>query len=513
MSDRPHILLITLDQFRADCLSALGHPCARTPHLDALAEDGVLFVNHYAQCAPCSPARASLYTGLYQMTHRVCRNGSPLDARFPTIATEARKAGYDPILFGYTDQSWDPRGLPIGHPILSTYEDFARGFAVHTEIDTPNEGWRDWLRAQGVPVPDEHAALFRPRGSNGPPRRPHREPPMFDKDQTETAYLTDRLLDHLRSKSSGVPLFLHVSHIRPHPPLVVPEPYNTLVDPDAVPSPVRAASRAEEERVHPYLAAELASISRSELIPEVHGLMAEIDDDDLRVLRAVYYGMIAEVDAQIGRALRTMKQVGLYEDAVIVVTSDHGEQLGDHHLAGKRGWFDQSYRVPLIVKPAGTAHRRGHRETAFTESVDVMPTLLELAGATVPDAVDGRSLVPLLRAGTPADWRREVRYEYDFRHLRGRLGLPLDACQMAVIRDHDTKYVHFTGLPPLLYDLREDPEERLDRADDPDRLSLRVEMAERMLSWRLSHADRSLSGWDLSHADGPRHHPTERGRW
>ncbi len=169
MPTRPDVLLITLDQFRGDSLSALGHPCARTPHLDALAADGVLFRNHFATCAPCSPARASLLTGLYQMNHRVCRNGSPLDARHATVATAARAAGYDPLLFGYTDQSVDPRGLSPDDPRLRTYEGIAPGFAVHTDMAEPSPVWRDWLAGRGVDLGTGVHDVFRPRGSG---RRP-----------------------------------------------------------------------------------------------------------------------------------------------------------------------------------------------------------------------------------------------------------------------------------------------------------------------------------------------------
>src|SRR5438067_1136038 len=106
---RPNILLITLDQFRADTLSCAGHPLVRTPHLDALAAQGVRLARHYAQAAPCSPGRAALYTGTYQMKNRVVANGTPLDDRFDNIARAGRRAGYVPVLFGYTDQGIDPR--------------------------------------------------------------------------------------------------------------------------------------------------------------------------------------------------------------------------------------------------------------------------------------------------------------------------------------------------------------------------------------------------------------------
>ena len=116
-SDRK-VLFISADQWRGECLSALDHPCVKTPHLDALAADGVLFRNHYRQTSPCGPSRTSLLTGMYMMNHRSLRNGTPLDSRLTNIALEARKAGYDPILFGYTDTSTDPRRFAPNDPVL-----------------------------------------------------------------------------------------------------------------------------------------------------------------------------------------------------------------------------------------------------------------------------------------------------------------------------------------------------------------------------------------------------------
>lgn len=107
--NRPNVLLITCDQWRGDCLSAAGHPTVETPNADALAREGVMFARHFAGAAPCSPARACLYTGLYQMNNRVCRNGTPLDARHDNLALAARRLGYEPTLFGYTDVAPDPR--------------------------------------------------------------------------------------------------------------------------------------------------------------------------------------------------------------------------------------------------------------------------------------------------------------------------------------------------------------------------------------------------------------------
>lgn len=519
MTSRPDVLLITLDQFRGDSLSALGHACVRTPHLDALAADGVLFRNHYATCAPCSPARASLLTGLYQMNHRVCRNGTPLDARHATVATAARAAGYDPLLLGYTDQSIDPRGVPDGDPRLRTYEGIAPGFAVHTDMAEPSPLWRDWLAARGVDLGAGVHDVFRPRGSSQAPAGPHREPPAFDADGTETAFLTDRLIEHLGSRDPAAgPSFLHVSQLRPHPPFVVPEPYNTMIDPAATPRPVRAADRAAEAAQHPYLAYELDRIPLASFVYEAPGLAADMNDAAVATLRATYYGMIAEVDAQLGRTVDFLKRTGRYDRTLIVVTSDHGEMLGDHRLLGKCGYFDAAYHVPLIVKPAGGTPAAGRVVEAFTEAVDVTPTILEAIGAEIPPAMDGRSLAAFLRGGSPSHWRDAVHWEYDFREIgstkvEDRLGLTVDTAQLAVLRDRSFKYVHFTGLAPLLFDLSRDPGELDDRSADPVYAAIRADYAGRMLSWRMAHADRTLAGWSLTTPGGPTHVPPDRAGW
>ena len=116
---RKNVLFITADQWRGDALGCIDNNLVQTPHLDQLAADGVLFRKHYTQTVPCGPARASLYTGLYAMNHRSVNNGTPLNARFTNIALEARKSGYDPTIFGYTDTSQDPREFHQQDPVLT----------------------------------------------------------------------------------------------------------------------------------------------------------------------------------------------------------------------------------------------------------------------------------------------------------------------------------------------------------------------------------------------------------
>src|SRR5438552_5790117 len=132
-----NVLFVTVDQWRGECLSWLEHPVVRTPNLDRIAAHGVTFRNHFAQSAPCGPSRASLYTGMYAMNHRSVTNGTPLDARFTNIALEARGLGYDPVLFGYTDTSIDPRTVGPDDSRLCTYERVLPAFRA---VGQPPEG-------------------------------------------------------------------------------------------------------------------------------------------------------------------------------------------------------------------------------------------------------------------------------------------------------------------------------------------------------------------------------------
>lgn len=501
-----NVLLITADQWRGDCLSVLKHPCLQTPHLDALAADGMVFRHHYAQAAPCGPSRACLFTGLYMHNHRSVRNGTPLDQRHTTLSQEARKLGYDPVLFGYTDTSADPRLYAPRDPVLTTYEGVLPGMraVVPSRAEIPY-GWLSDLRAKGYAVPSTPRDIFRPvpHYPGAAQRGATFAPPCYTAADGDTAFLTNAVLTHFAEQPDR-PWFIHVSYLRPHPPFIAPEPYNALYDPARVPPPVRAASVADEAEQHPLLAYYLATSEQHNYFVEGRGKVADLSDQELRQLRATYYGMMHEVDEQIGRLIATLKDLGSYDDTLIVFTSDHGEQLGDHWMLGKSGYGDAAFHVPLIIRdPRAQADAgRGRTVTQFTESVDLMPTILECLGAAVPVACDGASLVPFLHHVPPTAWRRAVHYEFDFREVLGggpgeALHLTMDQCTLNVIRDHQYKYVHFTALPPLFFDLQQDAAQLHNRATDPAYTSLVLAYAQKMLSWRMQHDERGLTGLHL----------------
>jgi len=465
-----NVLLITLDQFRGDCLSVAGHPVVRTPHLDALASEGVLLRRHYSQAAPCSPGRACLYTGTYQMTNRVVGNGTPLDDRFDNVARAARRAGYRPTLFGYTDQGIDPRQADGGDdPRLSTYEGVLPGFEIGLELSGNQDPWLHWLRGYGHDVSDAIVALATE------PDRPA--------EHGISAFLTDRVLEWLTAADE--PWFAHVSYWRPHDPYAAAGRWSRAYSPDEVGEPVAAP-----ERPIPF-AGQLADWRAPE------------DPDKLRSLRAQYFGMVSDVDEQLGRLFAGLRTLRMWDDTFIVVTSDHGEQLGDQGRMAKGGFFESSYHIVGIVRDPGHPEAHGRHVDSFTENVDVMPTLCEAMGIEIPAQCDGLPLTPWLAGIEPPWWRDAAHWEYDWRWEKIPFGphhwpwdRRLERHNLAVVRSTELAYVQYGNGEWRCFDLARDPTWRTETEDPAAVLA----GARSMLVWRANHADRLLS--DMLLIDG-----------
>ncbi|MFP6836956.1 MAG: alkaline phosphatase family protein [Pseudomonadales bacterium] len=479
MSDRRNILLVTADQWRGDCLGALGHPVIETPQLDALARRGVLFSQHFANAVPCGPSRASLHTGLYLHNHRSGTNGTPLDRRFSNWALELRAAGFDPAVFGYTHTAPDPRGLPADDPSLITDQGVLPGIVPIIDMGTHCPDWRRWLIERGYELPPTDGATYAARETVAEGLDVPRAS-LWDRKHTDTWFLTDQVIDYIDQQSTDPGWAVHLSLRAPHPPWIAAAPYHRRYQIDSLPPPERRPTAAEEGALHPWLAQHLAS-DRNQ---------SHEDDRRHRLLQASYYGLMAEVDDNMGRLLDHLDASGELDSTLVMFTSDHGEQMGDHWLYGKTGFFDQSFRVPMIV--AGPGVKPGLVDR-FTEHVDIMPTLLDWLGLPCPRQCDGHSLGPFLDGAEPATWRQAAHFEYDFRHSQAEadLGLSMETACLNVIRDHEYKYVHFAELPPLLFDLCADPHELTDISVAQP--AVVAEYARRLLSWRLEYTDKTLS--------------------
>ncbi|MBO0346546.1 sulfatase-like hydrolase/transferase [Roseibium sp. CAU 1637] len=487
MSQRPNILLITADQWRGDCLGIAGHPQVQTPNTDALAREGTYFSRHYAATAPCSPARASLYTGLYQMNHRVLANGSPLDDRFDNVARAARRAGYLPTLFGYTDTSADPRCHDPQDPVLTSYEGILPGFIAGQLLLEDDKTWLAWLKERGYT--SEQLARIHHVEQQGE-ERISLAPTLYGADETPTAFLTGAFLSWRDQQSADQPWFAHVSYLRPHPPICVPEPFNRMYEPDASADFAGAPTPDEEAEVHPLLAALQTSQKLGHHIPGADGPVRDLTRKDLARIRALYYGMISEVDHQLGRLLEGLKAAGDYDNTLIILTSDHAEMMGDHWLLGKAGFHEQSYHVPLVIKAPGESG--GHVVDAFTSAVDVFPTLLDVLGIRPGHQPDGCSLLPFTGGETPEDWRDAVLWEYSYRQLTVE-GTQMNAPGKSLIslRAEAWQYVHCPELPDLfLAGLPGAPLEPVPLDMVP--AARRIECMERLLAARMTLQDETL---------------------
>ena len=495
-----NVLFIVIDQIRADIVAGALSNLAPTPNLDRLMGQGVTFDNHFTNTVPCGPARASLLTGLYAMNHRSIRNGTPLARHHATIASEARRAGYEPLLFGYCDTTPDPTGFDPADPELKGYEKVARGFREIVEMRL-EEGrqWPGWLLAKGYDLrPAEEGGppiLYRPVAEGGG-QPAITDPAMYSAADSDTAYLTDRTLEAMSARVFE-PWFAHLTYIRPHPPFVAPAPYNRLVSPADVPAPNR--SRPD----HPFIDAWFSAPTQKSMFWGFDGDCAGLGDDTAAEIRAVYLGLAAEVDHHLGRVLDWLDATGQADDTLVVVTGDHGEMLGDKAMWGKDSVFEPALHVPLIIRDPRNPAAKGRRVEAITEAVDVTPTILEWIGHTPPPAMDGVSLMPWLAGDTP-QWRDAAFMEVDFSHpskptrFQRHFGLGPNECNAAILREKRWKIVHFNGaVPPMLFDLENDPAETTNLAADPAHAGEVARLTAKMLDRRMTRADRRLTSWSI----------------
>jgi arylsulfatase A-like enzyme len=429
-----------------------------------------------------------------------------LDARFDNLALAARRAGYDPTLFGYTDTAPDPRALDNSDPHLKTYEGLLPGFTARQLLPEHEKQWLSWLRMRGhsdATSRDIHI----PVGAR--PGEISNAPTAYSRDETQTAFLTGEFIRWLGEQDA--PWFAHVSFLRPHPPFSAPSPFNDMFAPEDGPAFARAENREAEEKSHPYLSYAMPRVGKGGAIHGGTGPISEWNAADFSAIRAIYYGMIAEVDFQLGRIWQGLKASGAWENTVIIFTSDHAEMAGDHWAFGKGGFFEGSYHVPLIIRDPGST-KVGTTISEFTSAADIFPTVCDRLDVTPSNGLDGHSLMPFVQTGKNDGWRDAAFWEFDFRDIvhqaaERHFGLRSNECSLAVVRDEQFKFVHFTALPPLLFDLRSDPMELNNLAADPAYTAIRLAYAEKLLSLRARHLDQTLAYTELTENGPVSHRP------
>ena len=435
---RPNLLIIMSDEHDPAAMGCAGHPLARTPNLDRLAAGGTVFDSAYCNNPICGPSRMSFLTGQYSHRIGVWDNGSPLPAEVPTFGHYLTAAGYETVLCGRTHL--------IGRDRL-------RGFTTRLLDDL--DSWT----GRGAPrrTPEARRASNSHVTECGPGRGA-----WYDYDRTATD-LSTRFLEGKAACPSGRPWLLVCGLMYPHFPLTCPPRYYRQYDPERVtPADLRGETLQDQ---HPAIRQLRYFFRNDEVLPEPLQRRA----------LASYYGLVTLTDDLVGRMLRVVEGSALRDDTVVIYLSDHGEMAGRHGIWQKQCFYESSVRVPLIISAPHAPG--GQRIGANVSLVDLLPTILDLAGLEPPDGLPGISLKELLdgprpgaEAANPAN--RAVFSEY---HAQGMLTGGF------MIRRGDYKYNYYAGHAPQLFDLREDPGEFTDLAAAEGRRPLRAALHRELL--------------------------------
>ena len=386
MSDsprRPNILLITSDQQRGDCLGIENHPVLQTPHIDFIGASGSWFRRAYSEVPSCIPARRTLMSGQAPASQGMVGFQDGVDWIPPhTLAGELSSAGYQCEMVGKL-HLWPLRKRYGFHHML---------LADSTAGGHQND-YHDWL---GGATPIEFWATAHGATPNGWIGRPSHLP----ESQSHAFWCVTEAIELISKRDPTSPFFMNVSFIDPHPPLTPPQFYYDRYAALDLGKPY--VGDWAREAVEPVKGQDLEG-------PETRGFVS-LDDQTMHYCRAGYYGLINHVDTQVGRLINYLRRVHLLDETFILFTSDHGEMLGDHNMFAKGNPFEPSARVPFVARAAKSMGMpRNVVSTAPVGLQDVMPTLLDVAGAEIPDGVTGRSILPLMRGETreSTGWRTD----------------------------------------------------------------------------------------------------------
>jgi arylsulfatase A-like enzyme len=506
-----NILFIMCDQLRWDYLSCAGHPRLQTPHIDQLAAMGVRFTRAYVQSPVCGASRMSFYTGRYVHSHGAAWNGFPLKLGELALGDYLRPLGVQTVLVGKTHMRADVEGMQrlgidpqslIGVRVSQCgFDPYERDDGLHgvgpdgrydprqprynTYLNDKGYGgdnpWHDWANA----AQDEGNRL-----ASGWAMHNARKPARVAQEDSETPYMTRRAMEFITA-AGDAPWLMHLSYIKPHWPYIAPAPYNDMYGADDV----VPAVRCEAERTDPH------PVYREFMR---HRVSATFARDDVRAeVIPVYMGLIKQIDDSLGELFCFMEQRGLFENTMIVFTSDHGDYLGDHWLGDKDLFHEPSVKVPLIIyEPSETADpTRGSLCAELVEAIDLAPTFLEALGSDPAQhmhRLEGRSLQPFLRGQRVVSWREFAISEYDYSMLpaAAKLGLAPREARLFMIADKRLKLIHAPGFRPMLYDLQVDPTEFRDLGGDPGYAGERQRLLAGLAQWGLRLSQRTTISED-----------------
>ena len=441
---KPNILFIMSDDHAAHALSCYGSRINTTPHLDRIARDGMRFDRAFGVNSLCAPSRAIILTSMYSHLNGVTDNRRTFDGSQLTFPKLLQKAGYQTALVG----KWHLKSAPTGFDYWNV------------------------LPGQGRYNDPQFIEMGKRRTCKG----------------YATDIITDHALGWLERRKPGQPFCLMVHHKAPHGPLIADAKHATMYEDVALPEP---------RTLHDGLSTRptAASLDGRSFRLEKCSYLGKKPPAGLEghALRSWYYQqyfrgylrLVASLDDNVGRLLDYLDSAGLADSTVVVYTSDNGFFLGDHGWFNKMWMYEESLRMPLLVRYRPEV-ARGSANGDIVVNLDFGPTLLDYAGVTTPDEMQGRSLRPLLQARTPQDWRRAMYY-----HYFGQYGVS----PHVGIRTQRYKLLHFTQTDAWeLFDLEKDPHELTNVHEDPAYAAVARELKAEMARLRTQFKDAGPAG-------------------
>lgn len=460
MTKRKNIVLIITDQQCFDSLGCCGVAEARTPNIDALAARGCLFKNHIVTNPVCSPSRGSIMTGKYVSEHGLWANGCDLPEENSTVADAFAAAGYATAHFGK---------LHLVGLVGRSGEHPPYGFSTCEVAEgdqhlLSDRHWQ-WLREHDPEAHDKYLAERRQD------RHAEGYQSVLPEELHHSTWTTDRAVSWIGTRNEE-PFFLSIGFFDPHHAFDPVQPYDDLFSEAAMTEP--RWDPQDLEMKPPHYAKFFAGCEAATRSPQ----------KILRIRRA-FHAMMAHVDACVGRIVQALTDSGLAEDTVLVFTSDHGEFLGNHGLLWKGPYLlDDLMRVPLIIADLGQANDQSIVE-GLTSAVDLMPTMLRIAGVPIPPLVSGKAFMDESMRLFPegqrewalAEWEHEQRSE---------------TSSIRMIRTRTHKLVVYNNAPSddtrwgELYDLENDPYEFQNRYADPAYAPIRKDLKDRLIERYLA---------------------------
>lgn len=458
----PNIVFILTDQQRYDTIRSLGFPYMDTPNLDRMVDEGVSFTQTFITSPSCAPSRASLYTGLFPHTTGVYKNEDTWRHSWIELLS---KAGYYCVNVGKMHTY--PFETPMGFHERHVVENKDRYYPI---VPFYIDQWDKALWARGLQKPGRVTY----RDKEDYEERLGAFEWELPEDMHPDFFVGDMATWWINSHPKEEPLFLQVGFPGPHPPY---DPVARYAEPYMERElPLPKVTEKEIAQQPPPLKALRSQHMEVDHDAVVH--LSEPSREQLHRQRAYYLANVTMIDEKIGQILKALEDNGYLENSVVIFASDHGDSLNDHGHSQKWTMYDEVTRVPAIVWAPGR-FEGGRQIGGLTQLMDLGPTVLELAGVPVPEAMEANSLLPALR-GEEWEERRYVFAEH------GRDAILQETDFMTMVRDQQWKLVHFVDEPSgQLFDLRNDPEEVNNLWEDPNHEEKKRELLAMIRDWRI----------------------------